>query len=101
MKKATHTRFPLTTQAGRVALLTGITAGTVSRGEVEAAVLVDTEKRPYRKPVVAWNRRFNSVTEAAAAVCSKRASLNELKNMQQMIRRLCNADNVYGFYWSE
>lgn len=99
--KVIYSPFKLSTQAGRIGLLCGLTAGTVTRDEVEAAVLQDTEKRPYRKPVVAYGRRYNSITEAAAANCSSTATLNQLKAEQAFIRKLCNADNVEGFYWSE
>lgn len=100
-KKVSPQVFQLTTVAGRVGLLAGITAGTVSREELEAAVLKDTEKRPYRKPVVASGIRFDSVTKAAEAHTRNRATRREVLAMQKTIARYCNADNVEGFYWSE
>ena len=100
-KKVSPQVFPLTTVAGRVGLLAGITAGTVTREEVEAAVLKDTEKRPYRKPVVARGKRYDSVTEAADGICGSMAPRKRLMAMQKTIARYCNADNVEGFYWSE
>lgn len=100
-KKVSPQVFALTTVAGRVGLLAGITAGTVTRDEVEAAVLSDTEKRPYRKPVVARNRRYNSVTEAAESICGSMAPRRRILAMQKTIARYCNADNVAGYYWSE
>lgn len=99
--KVIHPTFNLSTVAGRVGLLCGITAGTVDRKEVEAAVLRDTEKRPYRKPVVARGKRYDSVTEAAVDICGKYTTRKEVMAMQKTIARYCNADNVEGFYWSE
>lgn len=99
--KVVYSPFKLNTQAGRVGLLTGITAGKVTREEVEAAVLQDTEKRPYRKPVVAYGRRYKSITAAAAANCRPNATLNELKAEQAYIRNRCNADDAVGFYWAK
>lgn len=119
-----YKEFKLTTQAGRVGLLCGLTAGTVTREEVEAAVLQDTEKRPYRKPVVAEGKRYASVTEAATALLSKYekvATFNKktqaislisytevvanrskaLDALKHRIARLCNADDTEGYYWSE
>lgn len=100
MAKVAHKEFSLASTAGRVALLAGLTAGTVGRPEVEAAVLRDTEKRPYRKPVVAKGKRYSSVTEAAEAICTGYATRREVMAMQKTIARYCNADNVSGFYWS-
>lgn len=118
-KKVSPQVFQLTSVAGRVGLLAGITAGTVSREEVEAAVLADTEKRPYRKPVVAEGKRYNSVTDAALALVSKYEKCVEFNRktrkfkivgadraraidaLKHRIARYCNADNVEGFYWSE
>lgn len=103
--------FPLTKQADRVALLVGITAGTVTRPEVEAAVLHDTAKRPYRKPVVVEHMRFDSVTEAAHYLTARPHFVFSSKNpvtyakrldaYKHQIARYCNADNVDGYYWSE
>lgn len=100
MAKVAHKEFSLNSVAGRVALLVGVTAGTVGQAEVEAAVLRDTEKRPYRKPVVAKGKRYNSVTEAAEAICRGHATRCEVMAMQKTIARYCNADNVKGYYWS-
>ncbi len=101
--KVIHPTFNLSTVMGRVGLLCGITAGTVDRKEVEAAVLRDTEKRPYRKPVVAYGVRYESITAAAAERWHpwSQPTLSEQKAEQAYIRKLCNADNVEGFYWSE
>lgn len=99
--KVVYPKFNLSTVAGRVGLLCGLTAGTVSREEVEHAVLADTEKRPYRKPVVAYGQRFESITAAAEWACHLNATLNELKTEQARIRKLCNDDCWEGFYWSE
>jgi hypothetical protein len=100
-KKVSPQVFALTTVAGRVGLLAGITAGTVTYEEVEASVLRDTEKRPYRKPVVAKGKRYSSVTRAAEGICGSMAPYKRLLAMQKTIARYCNADNVAGYYWSE
>lgn len=101
--KVVPKEFKLTTQAGRVGLLCGVIAKTVTDEELQHAIIADTEKRPYRKPVVAYGQRFNSITEAAEwALGGKQwSTLNELKAEQARIRNMCNADNVVGFYWSE
>ena len=101
MAKVAHKSFKLTSVAGRVALLAGITAGTVSREEAEQAVLADTEKRPYRKPVVARNKRYPSITAAAEALCGSMSTRRRVLAVQKTIARYCDADNVAGFYWSE
>jgi hypothetical protein len=99
--KATPQVFALTSVAGRVALLCGITAGTVTQKEVEAAVVMDTEKRPHRKPVVAEGMYFKSVTDAAVCLTGARPTRREVMAEQKRIARLCNADNVEGYYWAE
>jgi len=99
--KVVHDEFKLTTVAGRVGLLGGITAGTVGLAEVKAAMLQDTEKRPYRKPVVAYGKRYRSISEAAEDLCGWGASYNDMAAMRAHIRSLCNEDKTVGFYWSE
>lgn len=104
--KTKPTVFPLTKQAGRIGLLAGIAAGTVTRAELEFTTLLDTEKRPYRKPVVADGIRYESVTDAAVSILGKTKSkrYSYAKRMDAMRHRIaayCNADNVEGFYWSE
>ena len=100
-KKVSPQVFKLASVAGRVGLLAGITAGTVSREEVEAAVLKDTEKRPYRKPVVADYTRYPSITAAAEDICGWKASRREVLAMQKNIANWCNSDDVPGCYWAE
>ena len=104
--KITPAVYPLTTSAGRVGLLAGITAGTVTTAEVEASVLHDVAPRQYRKPVVAEGRRFPSVRAAAIWLLRdsqsfQRANYARLLNAtEKSIARACNADNVVGYYWS-
>ena len=108
--KVTYTNFPLSTQAGRIGLLLGISAGTVPKVEVDAAVLRDTEKRPNLKPVVVLikrkEQRFPSVRSAAKALISGMwfATPHEyalaLNAKEKEIAHACNADNVVGYYWS-
>lgn len=98
--------FPLTFSANRVALLTGVLSGTVGDKEVEAAVLKDTEKRAYRKPVRAEGAYFESVTEAAKVLVSMRngrmdkdSFFRAVQSEQHRISRLCNKDQTEGYYW--
>ena len=103
--------FPLTKQANRIALLVGITAGTVLLKEVEAAVLHDTEPRTRCKPVVVEDIRFASIAAGAMYLLRKEprkfsnktlaVSTKRLDALQHQIARYCNADNVQGYYWSE
>lgn len=111
--KATHPTFPLSTVAGRVALLTSVISGIVPNRVLENIVVHDTEKRPYRKPVVVpingKEKRFPSVREAAhAKLVEQRCGgtygpmyLRMLNAMEKRIANYCNADNVKGYYWSE
>jgi hypothetical protein len=99
-KKATPQHFSLNTVAGRVALLTGIVEGVVLQKEIMHAVIQDTEKRPYRKPVVAYGKRYPSVT-AAALANSGAVGRKAVNAMQKNIARWCNEDCHVGFYWSE
>lgn len=92
--------FPLTSVAGRVALLAGIAAKTVTAEELEAAVVHDTEKRPYRKPVYAYGKRYSSVT-AAAVANSGAVGRKAVNAMQKNIARWCNEDCHVGFYWAK
>ncbi len=99
--------FPLNTVAGRVGLIAGITAGTVSRAEVEAAVLHDVEPRNRRKPVVVEDIRFSSITNAALYLMRQEkvkqgmAFTRRLDTLKHTIANWCNADTVPGYYWSE
>ena len=116
-RKATNTQFNLAKQSGRVGLLCGITAGTVTAAEIEHAVLKDTEPRTYRKPVVvpdfgyipAREQRFDSITEAAHYLVTwlgdtwgqNEEYARKLDAMKHRITRYCNADNVLHYYWAE
>jgi hypothetical protein len=96
-------KFPLTCQAGRVALLVSIHSGTVGKQEIEAAVLQDITKRPYRKAVVAGGVYYNSVSDAARAEVGTRVRGSEahrlVMNAVKRISNWCTADNVEGYYW--
>lgn len=98
-------KFPLTCRDGRVALLIGITAGTVGDREVEVAVLNDIEKRAYRKPVIAGDVYYDSVADAARAIigCNVRGwnAHRRISNLARNIGRWCDADNLEGYYWAE
>lgn len=99
----------LASTAGRTALLVGITAGTVTQKEIERAVLIDNEKRPHRKPVVAYGKRYSSVRQAAtsqlaAELVGARSGPNYARMLnceEKRIAYLCNKDDTVGFYWSE
>jgi hypothetical protein len=109
--------FPLQKSSGRVGLLLGVIDGTVGREEIQAAVLQDTQKREYRKPVVVPRAfggevRFESVTEAAKYLlrheCGEdgvqltgQAYARRLDCLQHRISRLCNADDTPHYYWAE
>ena len=98
-------KFPLTCRDGRVALLIGITAGSVGTSEIETAVIRDIEQRPYRKPVVANDIFYDSVSDAARAEVGNRTKGLEahrlVMNATKRISRWCTADNVEGYYWAE
>ena len=103
--KRTYLPFPLTSAAARVALLTSITAGTAGDREVEAAVLRDLEKRPYRKPVVAADVYYDSAADAARAIIGRNVrgwnAHRSISNLARKISRWCTEDNVEGYYWAE
>ena len=105
--KVTPVVYPLTTVAGRVALLVGITSGTVQYDEVVQAVLHDTATRAARKPVYAAGRRYSSIRNAAIALVTYSPMLSRLdyaKRLDAMahkIARWCNEDNRVGYYWSK
>lgn len=106
--KVQNTVFPLATSANRIALLTGILAGTVGDREVEAAVLKDTEARRRTKPVVAEGIRFDSVTNAAKHIVlsqhkrmPKDVFYRSVQSQIKRISRMCSQDCWEGYYWAE
>lgn len=108
--KTQNVTFPLSHSATRIALLIGITAGTVSTAEIESYVLQDTVKRKRAKPVVAEGKKYKSITEASHDIVLMRSGANRMsklaytravKSEQQRISRLCTADCWEGFYWAE
>jgi hypothetical protein len=116
-KKAKPQQFKLSTQTGRMGLLMGISAGTVDKEELEAAIIEDSTPRPHQKPVVVpWHTggevRFPSVTAAATYLfTAEQAKVRQsyapadyarkINNIKQRIARYCNADNVPHYYWAE
>ena len=102
-KKATPKVFPLTTVAGRIGLLGGLTAGTVTREEVEYNMLVVVPRH------TGGEVRFDSITDAAKylVMCENGITLNrydyarKMDCMKHRIARYCNADNVEHYYWAE
>lgn len=109
-KKIVPNKFPLSSQAGRVALLAGVLAGHVGKEEIRNAMVQDTEKRPRSKPVVAWDRRFESVTQAAHWAVRWRPEVAgrgvvagdhaALERVRKMISTRATQDCWAGFYWS-
>lgn len=104
--KIVNNVFPMTFSANRIALLGGILSGTVGDKEVEAAVLKDSEKRAYRKPVRAEGIYFESVTDAAKVLVAMRngrmdkdAFFRAVQSEQHRISRLCNKDQTDGYFW--
>lgn len=98
--------FPLTISANRLALLGGVLSGTVGDKEVESAMIADSGKRAYRKPVRAEGIYFESVTEAAKVLVSMRKArmsgdefFRAVQSEQHRISRKCNQDCHDGYYW--
>lgn len=110
--KVTPGTFPLTSSSMRIALLLGVEAGEVSSEEIRHHVLLDSEKKPRRKPVVAFGRRFDTITEAARwriSVTGRGVDVGKyggpvfgsVDNWRQWIARQANQDCWEGFYWCE
>ena len=102
--KVKPAEFPLTNSSRRIALLTGVLAGTVGSRELKHHIALDAEPRPYKKPVVAWGKRYESISAAAAAAHTRFRWTGQDRTeaaWQKYIARLCNADCWAGFYWSE
>jgi homoserine kinase len=100
-KKVKAAHFPLATQSGRVALLTGVLAGVVGKDELQQAVTQDVQRRQYRKPCVSYGIRYDSVSEAARAAGAVGARAHLFPNMVKNISRWCTQDCWEGFYWCE
>ena len=105
---------PLTSVAGRTGLLIGITASTVTRAEVEHAVLKDNAKRKTKAPCYAEGKRFGSVVKAAEYLYANRPALwvfsksgvagdefRVMSNLAARVRRLCDGDKTPGYYWAK
>ena len=111
IKKIVPVSFPLTTQAGRVALLAGIMSGYVGKQEIAAAITQDMEPRPVRKPITVFNRRHDSVVEAAHYLYRTRPEMHGTKagvrcdqhavvsRIAKRISKWATRDNVVGCYW--
>jgi len=93
--------FPLTRQSGRVALLLGVLDGHVGVQELQAAVALDVEPRPHRRPVMAWGRRFESITQAAAEAARRQPGVMTARSWQRWVKQQADADCWAGFYWCE
>lgn len=109
-KKIVPHQFPLSTQAGRVALLAGVLSGHVGKQEIVRAIEQDMETRPRVKPVMAWNRRFESVTAAAhwairwkPEFCAGGIAGDHarLERARKLIGRRATQDCWEGFFWCE
>ena len=105
--KVIHPTFNLSTVMGRTVFLTGVALGSIPTTYIQAVVKEDNYHRPYRKPVVAGGRRYSSIRAAAVSILRVAGSgvnldyAKQLNALEKRIARLCNADNVEGFYWSE
>jgi hypothetical protein len=100
-----HAKFPLASSDTRIAIMTGLCGGTVTRAEVEHLTLTDTVRRPYRKPVVVEGIRYNSIAEAADAIITrskKRMTHSQYRLAhQQQAKSLARRAEVShsGVYW--
>jgi len=108
MLKVENPVFPLASSSNRIALLTGIVAGTVGKAEITKAVLKDTERRKHKKPVVAEGMYFDSVTDAARFLVSKGVRglhkdvyFDLVQSKMKKISRMCTQDCWAGYYWAE
>lgn len=90
-----------------MALLSGILCDTVGNGEIQHAMMVDTERRQYRKPVVADYKWFPSVADAVRYEMGKEVYqcastvLRRYDALRKRITVMCDNDDVPGYYWSE
>ena len=108
MKKALNITFPMASSAHRIAIVTGLLAGTVDREEAMVAVIQDAQGRAHKKPVVAEGVRYDSVTDAAKFLVlvrggrsSKEQFFRAVQCEQKRIARLCTQDRWEGYYWAE
>lgn len=106
--KSRNITFPLASSAYRIAVISGLIAGTVTRNEAMMNIVVDATQRRHKKPVVAEGVRYDSVSDAAKFLVllrpgrsSKEAFFRAVQNEQKRIARLCNQDRSEGYYWSE
>lgn len=94
-------QFPLASSSWRVALLTGVLAGTVQPQEIQHHLALDVEPRPRQKPVMVWNQRFPSI-QAAAEWCQRQpwGRRRSLASLRHEIRRACDQDCWENYYWT-
>lgn len=104
--KIVNTVFPLASSANRIALLAGVLSGTAGDQEIESAMLKDSGKRAWRKPVRAEGIYFASVTEAAKTLVTMRSGrmnkdtfFRAVQSEQKRISRLCTEDCHDGYFW--
>jgi hypothetical protein len=57
--------FSLRSQTGRMAFLLQLCAGTLTRSDVEAVALQESESITRKRPVLAAGTGYSSITEAA------------------------------------
>lgn len=106
--KASYRISPLNTVLGRTMFLTGLQTGAIPLTYIKPTMAMDNEARPYRKPVVVEDIRFDSITEAAEYLLKKEIRRykvidvpRKMDCLKHQITRWCNADNVEGYYWAE
>lgn len=112
MKKVQPRVFPLARQNERVALLLNVLDGAVTPEQVAQFIEQDVATRPRCKPVVAFDRRFDSVIEAAHWANRWRPDFGQsdrstggehakLERVRKQIARMATQDCWEGFYWTE
>ncbi len=108
MKKALNITFPMASSAHRIAIVSGMLAGTVGRQEAMMNIAQDAVPRAHKKPVVAEGQRYDSVTDAAKFLVlvrggrsSKEKFFRAVQSEQKRIARLCTQDCWEGYYWAE
>jgi hypothetical protein len=109
MNKVSPRVFRLARQNERVSLLLNVMDGVVGADQLAQIIQEDVEARPRFKPVVAFDRRFGSVIEAAHWALRWRPEFGasgasgehaRLERVRKLIARKCNQDCWAGFYWS-
>lgn len=111
----------LTSQAARVAFILAVIdtvkhdipqGQRLSIQDLEDIAEAEVQKRPRFKPCMAENIPFASTIEAVRYLAHHRRDLWEnskaaqrydahavMENLRNTVKRWCNADNRFGYYW--